>query len=122
MNFLFQLIVLFLVFTSNLKAENITVKCYLEDEKSYTFLFDTKEKTVKWLDQDNQNMQVTIFPDVEKGARLLIMGGVGPNNEKHTFVMDVVKSVVSVNTNLGFNAAGKCGNKSIIEPPDPYAD
>ena len=43
-------------------------------------------------------------------------------NEKHTFVIDVVKSVVNVLTNLGYNKSGKCGNKSIIEPIDPYAD
>ena len=122
MNFLFKLFILFLFFTSSLKAENITVKCYLEDEKSYTFLINTDKKTVEWLDQDNQNMKVSIFPDVDKGARLLIMGGIGSNNEKHTFVIDVVKSVLSVNTNLGFNAGGKCGNKSIIEAPDPYAE
>ena len=114
LNFLFKLIVLLLIFTSNLNAETITVKCYLKDEKSYTFLFDTKEKTVKWLDQDNQNMKI------DKGGRLLIMGGTGPNNEKHTFIVDVVKSVINVNTNLGFKDAGKCGNKSIIEAPDPY--
>ena len=122
LNFLFKLIVLLLIFTSNLNAETITVKCYLKDEKSYTFLFDTKEKTVKWLDQDNQNMKISIFPDVDKGGKLLIMGGTGLNNEKHTFIIDVVKSVINVNTNLGFNDAGKCGNKSIIKAPDPYAD
>ena len=122
LNFLFKLIVLLLIFTSNLNAETITVKCYLKDEKSYTFLFDTKEKTVKWLDQDNQNMKISIFPDVDKGGRLLIMGGTGLNNEKHTFIVDVVKSVINVNTNLGFKDAGKCGNKSIIEAPDPYEE
>ena len=61
LNFLFKLIVLLLIFTSNLNAETIAVKCYLKDEKSYTFLLDTKEKTVKWLDQDNQNMKISIF-------------------------------------------------------------
>ena len=121
-NFLFKLIVLLFVFTSHLKAESITVKCYLKDDKSYTFLLDTDEKTVKWLDQDNQNMQVSIFPDVEKGGRLLIMGGNGPNDEKHTFIIDVIKSVINVNTNLGFSESGRCGNKSIIEGPDPYSD
>ena len=67
-------------------------------------------------------MIITIFPDVDKGGKLLIMGGTGKNNEKHTFIIDVVKSVASVTTNLGFNKSGKCGNKAIFEPPDPYAD
>ena len=67
-------------------------------------------------------MQVSIFPDVEKGGRLLIMGGNGPNDEKHTFIIDVIKSVINVNTNLGFSESGRCGNKSIIEGPDPYSD
>ena len=44
------------------------------------------------------------------------------NNEKHTFIIDVVKSVISVTTNLGFSKSGKCGNKSIITPKDPYAE
>ena len=67
-------------------------------------------------------MLVSVFPNVDKGGYLLIMGGVGSNNEKHTFIIDVVKSVVSVTTNLGFTKSGKCGNKSIITPIDPYAD
>ena len=48
--------------------------------------------------------------------------GTGLNNEKHTFIVDVVKSVINVNTILGFKDAGKCGNKSIIKAPDPYED
>ena len=29
---------------------------------------------------------------------------------------------MSVVTNLGFNKTGKCGDKSIIKPKDPYAE
>ena len=122
MNFLIKLIVLFIIFAPSLNAETVTVKCYIDEEHSYSFLLDTEKKTVNWLDQNNQNMIISIFPNVDKGGYLLIMGGVGPNNEKHTFIIDVVKSVLNVTTNLGFNKSGKCGNKSIIEPIDPYAD
>ena len=123
MNFLIKVFVfLFIVFIPNLKAETITVKCYVGEERSYSFLLNTKEKKVNWLDQNNQDMIITVFPNVEKGGYLLLMGGIGPNNEKHTFIINVVKSVVTVTTNLGFNQSGKCGNKSIIEAPDPYAD
>ena len=123
MNFLIRLFVfLFLIATPNLKAETITVKCYIEEDRSYSFLLNIKEKKVNWLDQNNQNMIVSIFPNVDKGGYLLIMGGVGPNNEKYTFIINVVRSVVSVTTNLGLKKSGKCGDKSIIEPLDPYAD
>ena len=67
-------------------------------------------------------MNITIFPDVNNGGKLLIMGGIDSKNEKHTFIIDVVKALMSVTTNLGFNKSGKCGNKAIIEPIDPYAD
>ena len=115
MNFLIKLFVLFIIFIPNLNAKTVTVKCYIDENRSYSFLLDTDEKKVNWLDQNNQDMIISIFPDVDKGGRLLIMGGNGPNNEKHTFIIDVVKSVINVNTNLGFNDAGKCGNKSIIK-------
>ena len=122
MNFLIKLFVLFIIFIPNLNAKTVTVKCYIDENRSYSFLLDADEKKVNWLDQNNQDMIISIFPDVDKGGYLLIMGGVGPENEKHTFIIDVVKSVMSVSTNLGFNKSGKCGNKSIIEAPDPYAN
>ena len=123
MNFLIKLFVfLFIIFIPNLKAETVTVKCYIGEDLSYSFLLNIKEKKATWLDQDNQDMVVSVFPNVNKGGYLLIMGGIKSNNEKHTFIIDVVKSVVSVTTNLGFTKSGKCGNKSIITPIDPYAD
>ena len=123
MNFLIKLFVfLFIIFIPNLKAETVTIKCYIGEDLSYSFLLNIKEKKATWLDQNNQDMVVSVFPNVNKGGYLLIMGGVGSNNEKHTFIIDVVKSVVSVTTNLGFNKSGQCGNKSIITPIDPYAD
>ena len=123
MNFLIKLFVfLFIIFIPNLKAETITVKCYIGEDLSYSFLLDIKEKKANWLDQNNQDMVVSVFPNVDKGGYLLIMGGIGSNNEKHTFIIDVVKSVVSVTTNLGLSKSGKCGNRSIITPIDPYAD
>ena len=123
MNFLIKLFVfLFIIFIPNLKAETVTVKCYIGEDLSYSFLLDIKEKKANWLDQNNQDMVVSVFPNVDKGGYLLIMGGIGSNNEKHTFIIDVVKSVGSVTTNLGLSKSGKCGNRSIITPIDPYAD
>ena len=122
MNFLIKLIVLFLIFIQNLNAKTVTVKCYIDEERSYSFLLDIEKKKVNWLDRNNQDMKITIFPNVDKGGYLLIMGGIGLKNEKHTFIIDVVKSTINVTTNLGFNKVGKCGNKSIIEPIDPYAE
>ena len=119
---LFNVIVFFVLLINTSKANSIAIKCYIDEEKSYSFLLNKNDKTVSWLDQDNQKMAVTIFPDVNKGRKLLIMGGIGKNNEKHTFIIDVVKALMSVTTNLGFNKTGKCGNKSIIEPKDQYAD
>lgn len=122
MNFLIKLIIFFILFIPNLNAETVTVKCYIDEDLSYSFLLDLNEKKVSWLDQNNQNMNISVFPNVSKGGSLLIMGGVDNKKEKHTFVIDVVKSVVNVITNLGYNKSGKCGNKSIIAPIDPYAD
>ena len=112
----------FVLLINTSKANSIAIKCYIDEEQSYSFLLNKNDKTVSWLDQDNQKMAVTIFPDVDKGGKLLIMGGIGKNNEKHTFIIDVVKALMSVTTNLGFNKTGKCGNKSIIEQKDQYAD
>ena len=122
MNFLIKLIIFFVLFIPNLNAQTVTIKCYLDEDHSYSFLLDLKEKKVTWLDQNNQNMNISIFPDVDKGGYLLIMGGVNSKNESHTFVIDVVKSLINVLTNLGYNKSGKCGNKSIIEQKDPYSE
>ena len=122
MKFLIKLIVLIIIFSSNVDANTVTIKCYIDEDHSYSFLLDNDKKIVTWLDQNNQNMNITIFPNVDKGGKILIMGGVTAKNEKHTFVIDVVKSIMSVVTNLGFNKTGKCGDKSIIEPKDPYAE
>jgi len=122
MKFLIKLIVLIVIFSSNVNANTITIKCYIDEDHSYSFLLNNEKKIVTWLDQNNQSMNVTIFPNVDKGGKLLIMGGVTAENEKYTFIIDVVKATMNVTTNLGFNTTGKCGNKSIIEPKDPYAD
>jgi len=122
MKFFIKLILLFFIFTMNLNAKTITFKCYIDEEHSYSFLLDKVKKSVIWLDQNNQEMIITIFPDVNKGGNLLIIGGTGKRNEKHTFIINVIKAHVNVTTNLGYNKAGKCGNKSIIEPKDPYAE
>jgi len=122
MKFLIKLIVLIIIFSSNVNANTVTIKCYINKDHSYSFLLNNDKKIVTWLDQNNQNMNITIFPNVDKGGKLLIMGGVTAKNEKHTFVIDVVKAIMSVVTNLGFNKTGKCGDKSIIEPKDPYAE
>ena len=121
-NFLINLFLLFIIFIPNLNAETVTVKCYIDEDHSYSFLLDIEKKKVNWLDRNNQDMKITIFPNVDKGGYLLIMGGIGLKNEKHTFIIDVVKSVINVTTNLGFSKSGKCGNKSIITPKDPYAE
>ena len=122
MKFLIKLIVLILIFSSNLNANTVTIKCYIDEDHSYSFLLDNDKKIVTWLDQNNQSMNITIFPNVDKGGKLLIMGGVSVENEKHTFVIDVVKAIINVVTNLGINKTGKCGDKSIIKPKDPYAE
>ena len=122
MKFLIKLIVLIVIFSSNVNANTITIKCYIDEDHSYSFLLNNDKKIVTWLDQNNQSMNITIFPNVDKGGKLLIMGGVTAKNEKHTFIIDVVKAIMSVVTNLGFNKTGKCGNNSIIEPKDPYAE
>ena len=122
MKYLIKFIVLIILSSTSVKANTVTIKCYIDEDHSYSFLLNKKDKTVLWLDQDNKKMNITIFPDVNKGGKLLIMGGINSKNEKHTFIIDVVKALFSVTTNLGFNKSGKCGNKSIIDPIDPYAD
>ena len=110
----------FLLFISlsNIIAETITVKCYMDEEKFYSFLIDKEKKEVLWLDQNNQKLIITIFPDIEKGGNLMIMGGIDSKKVKHTFILDVTKAIVNVVTNLGYNKAGKCGHKSIFETKD----
>ena len=122
MKFLIKLIVLIIIFSSNVSANTITIKCYIDEDHSYSFLLNNDKKIVTWLDQNNQSMNITIFPNVDKGGKLLIMGGMTTKNEKYTFIIDVVKATMNVATNLGFNKTGECGNKSIIEPKDPYAE
>ena len=122
MKFLIKLIVLIIIFSSNVNANTVTIKCYIDEDHFYSFLLDIDKKNVTWLDQNNQSMNITIFPNVDKGGKLLIMGGVTSKNEKYTFIIDVVKATMNVVTNLGFNKTGKCGDKSIIEPKDPYAE
>ena len=122
MKFLIKLIVLIIIFSSNANANTVTIKCYVDEDHFYSFLLDNDKKIVTWLDQNNQSMNITIFPNVDKGGKLLIMGGVTAKNEKYTFIIDVVKATMNVTTNLGFNKRGKCGDKSIIEPKDPYAE
>ena len=122
MKYLIKFIVLIILSSTSVKANTVTIKCYIDEDHSYSFLLNKNDKTVLWLDQDNKKMNITIFPDVNKGGKLLIMGGINSKNEKHTFIIDVVKALFSVTTNLGFNKSGKCGNKSIIDPIDPYAD
>ena len=122
MKFLIKLIVLIVIFSLNVNANTVTIKCYIDKDHSYSFLLDNDKKIVTWLDQNNQSMNITIFPNVDKGGKLLIMGGVTTKNEKYTFIIDVVKATMNVATNLGFNKTGECGNKSIIEPKDPYAE
>ena len=50
MNFFIKLILLFFLNTSVSFAETITVKCYVDEDLSYSFLLDTQKKEVIWLD------------------------------------------------------------------------
>ena len=84
MKFLIKLIVLIIIFSSNLNANTVTIKCYIDEDHSYSFLLDNDKKTVTWLDQNNQSMNVTIFPNVDKGGKLLIMGGCRMRKMKNT--------------------------------------
>ena len=72
------------------------------------------------MDENNQKLILIIYPDTNKGASLLIMAGTSSEKEKHTFVLDVKKSMLSITTNLGFNKAAQCGNKSIFEFKEEY--
>ena len=47
----------------NIIAKTITVKCYIDKEKSYSFLINKEKKEVLWLDQNNQKLIITVFPD-----------------------------------------------------------
>ena len=106
---------LLFLFLTNVIAQTITVKCHIDDDKSFSFLIDKNKKEVLWLDENNQKLKITIFPIPEKGGNLLIMGGVNAKKEKHTFILDTRISVLNVVTNLGYKKAGKCGDKSIFE-------
>ncbi len=122
MKFFLTLIYIYLILIFNLNADTIAVKCYVDEDKSYSFILDQNEKSVSWVEENNKNLSVIVFPDVNKGGYLLIMGGANSKNEKFTFIIDVVKSTFSATTNLGNSDKGNCGNKAIIEPLDPYAE
>lgn len=113
-----KIFLLFLCFP--LKAETVTVKCHVDENKSFSFIIDKEKKEVLWLDEDNQKMSITIFPDIDKGARTLIMGGTNKESEKFTFIIDLQKAMLNVISNLGYKSAGKCGNKSIYKFKDKY--
>ena len=122
MKFFLTLIYIYLILIFNLNADTIAVKCYVDEDKSYSFILDQNEKSVSWVEENNKNLSVIVFPDVNKGGYLLIMGGANSKNEKFTFIIDVVKSTFSATTNLGNSDKGNSGNKAIIEPLDPYAE
>ena len=61
----------FIISITSLNAETVAVKCHIDEEHSYSFLFNFNDKKATWLDQNNQDMIITIFPDVEKGGKLL---------------------------------------------------
>ena len=44
----------------NIIAETITVKCYMDEEKFFSFLINKEKKEVLWLDQNNQKLIITI--------------------------------------------------------------
>ena len=122
MKFFLTLIYIYLILIFNLNADTIAVKCYVDEDKSYSFILDQNEKSVSWVEENNKNLSVIVFPDVNKGGYLLIMGGANSKNEKFTFIIDVVKSTFSATTNLGNSDKGNCGNKAIIDPLDPSAE
>ena len=122
-NFLKIILILLFVFLhtpSTIFAETVTVKCHIDENKSYSFMIDKEKKEIYWLDENNQKLILIIYPDTNKGASLLIMAGTSSEKEKHTFVLDVKKSMLSITTNLGFNKAAQCGNKSIFEFKEEY--
>ena len=110
------------LFLSNINSETITVKCYIDKEKSYSFLINKEKKEVLWLDQNNQKLIITVFPDLDKGGNLIIMAGTDSKKEKYTFILNTTKAIISIVTNLGNNKSGKCGNKSIFEAKDIYKE
>tara|TARA_B100000029_G_scaffold516397_1_gene629445 strand:+ start:7160 stop:7528 length:369 start_codon:yes stop_codon:yes gene_type:complete len=122
MKFFLTFIYIYLIFCLNLNANTVAAKCHVDENKSYSFILDQNEKSVTWVEENNQKLSVMVFPDVNKGGYLLIMGGANSKNEKFTFVINVVKSTFSATTNQGKSEKGNCGNKSIIEPIDPYAE
>ena len=76
MKHLIKFIVLIILSSTSVKANTVTIKCYIDEDHSYSFLLNKNDKTVLWLDQDNKKMNITIFPDVNKGGKLVIMGGI----------------------------------------------
>ena len=114
MKFFLTLIYIYLILIFNLNADTIAVKCYVDEDKSYSFILDQNEKSVSWVEENNKNLSVIVFPDVNKGGYLLIMGGANSKNEKFTFIIDVVKSTFSATTNLGNKACKELVNNSVV--------
>ena len=103
-NFLKIILILLFVFLhtpSTIFAETVTVKCHIDENKSYSFMIDKEKKEIYWLDENNQKLILIIYPDTNKGASLLIMAGTSSEKEKHTFVLDV-KIYVKHNNKLRF--------------------
>lgn len=113
----------FLLFTLNLNAENITVKCYVDENTSFSFLINTINQEVLWLNENNQKLKIIAFPDPKNNkSRTLIAVGTNVKKENYIFIIDTVKAVFSVTTNKGYNKGGTCGNKSIFNYQDNNAE
>ena len=61
MKHLIKFIVLIILSSTSVKANTVTIKCYIDEEHTYSFLLNKTDKTVVWLDQDNKNMNITIL-------------------------------------------------------------
>ena len=122
MIFFFKKILLtsyFLLLSINTNAENVTVKCHVDEDNSYSFLINTTYKEILWLDQNNQKLKIIAFPDPKNSkSRTIIAAGSNEKKENHIFIIDAVKAVFSVTTNTGYNKGGSCGNKSIFKYED----
>jgi len=105
----------FLLLTLNTNAENLTIKCYIDENKSFSFLINTTNKEILWLDENNQKLKIIVFPDLKNiKSRTIIAARSSEKKENHVFVIDTVKAVFSVTTNTGYNKGGSCGNKAIF--------
>ena len=61
MKHLIKFIVLIILSSTSVKANTVTIKCYIDEDHSYSFLLNKNDKTVLWLDQDNKKMNITIL-------------------------------------------------------------